>query len=164
LTDTAGVAGVGGKAMGRKNRASFALPLLAGLLVGLTEARAANPTEAAAAVSAGRPAYLEAIGGSNIKKITLTPKAAQRLDIQTGKVRQDQSGRKVVPYAAVVYDKDGSTWVYTNPQPLTYIRHAIIVELIRGEHAVLKEGPDVGMQVATTGAPQLYGAEKGVGH
>jgi hypothetical protein len=164
LTDTAGVAGVGGIAMGRKNRASFALPLLAGMLVGLTEARAANPTEAAAAVSAGRPAHLEAIGGSNIKKITLTPKAAQRLDIQTGKVRQDQSGRKVVPYAAVVYDKDGSTWVYTNPQPLTYIRHAIIVELIKGEDAVLKEGPDVGMQVATTGAPQLYGAEKGVGH
>jgi streptogramin lyase len=150
--------------MGRKNRASFALPLLAGMLVGLTEARAANPTEAAAAVSAGRPAHLEAIDGSTVKKITLTPKAAQRLDIQTGKVRQDASGRKVVPYAAVVYDKDGSTWVYTSPQPLTYIRHVIIVELIRGEDAVLKEGPDVGMQVATTGAPQLYGAEKGVGH
>jgi len=32
------------------------------------------------------------------------------------------------------------------------------------DDAVLKEGPDVGMQVATTGAPQLYGAEKGVGH
>ena len=60
--------------------------------------------------------------------------------------------------------QDGSTWVYTNPQPFTYIRHAIIVELISGDDAVLKEGPDVGMQVATTGAPQLYGAEKGVGH
>ena len=150
--------------MWRRNRASFALVLLAGVLAGPTESGAASPTEAAAALSAGRPARLEAIGGSNIKKITLTPKAAQRLDIQTGKVRQDASGRKVVPYAAVVYDKDGSTWVYTNPQPLTYIRHAIIVELISGDDAVLKEGPDVGMQVATTGAPQLYGAEKGVGH
>ena len=150
--------------MWRGNRASFALTLLVGVLVGPPEPGAANPTEAAAAASAGRPARLEAISGSNIKKITLTPKAAQRLDIQTGQVRQDASGRKVVPYAAVVYDKDGSTWVYTNPQPLTYIRHAIIVELISGDDAVLKEGPDVGMQVATTGAPQLYGAEKGVGH
>jgi len=147
-----------------KNRAALPLALLAGVLVAPSEAGAASPTEAAAALSAGRPARLEAIDGSNIKKITLTPKAAQRLDIQTGKVRQDASGRKVVPYAAVVYDKDGSTWVYTNPQPLTYIRHTIIVELIKGDDAVLKEGPDVGMQVATTGAPQLYGAEKGVGH
>jgi len=147
-----------------KNRAALPLALLAGVLVAPSEAGAASPTEAAAALSAGRPARLEAIDGSNIKKITLTPKAAQRLDIQTGKVRQDASGRKVVPYAAVVYDKDGSTWVYTNPQPLTYIRHTIIVELISGDDAVLKEGPDVGMQVATTGAPQLYGAEKGVGH
>jgi hypothetical protein len=150
--------------MWRKNRASFALMLLAGVLVGPPAAGAASPTEAAAALSAGRPARLEAIDGSNIKKITLTPKAAQRLDVQTGKVRQDPSGRKVVPYAAVVYDKDGSTWVYTNPQPLTYIRQAIIVELIKGDDAVLKEGPEIGMQVATTGAPQLYGAEKGVGH
>jgi len=150
--------------MWRRDRASFVLALLVGVLVGQPEPGAANPTEAAAAVSVGRPARLEAISGSNIKKITLTPKAAQRLDIQTGRVRQDASGRKVVPYAAVVYDKDGSTWVYTNPQPLTYIRHAIIVELISGDDAVLKEGPDVGMQVATTGAPQLYGAEKGVGH
>jgi len=147
-----------------KNRAALPLALLAGVLVAPSEAGAASPTEAAAALSAGRPARLEAIDGSNIKKITLTPKAAQRLDIQTGKVRQDASGRKVVPYAAVVYDKDGSTWVYTNPQPLTYIRHTVIVELISGDDAVLKEGPDVGMQVATTGAPQLYGAEKGVGH
>jgi hypothetical protein len=151
-------------AMWGKNRAAFALALLAGALIGPGEAGAANPTEAAAAVSTGRPARLEAIDGSAIKKITLTPKAAQRLDIQTGLVRHDATGRKVVPYAAVVYDKDGSTWVYTNPQPLTYIRHAIIVELISGDDAVLKEGPDIGMQVATTGAPQLYGAEKGVGH
>jgi hypothetical protein len=150
--------------MWRRDRASFALALLVAVLVGPPEPGAANPTEAAAAAAVGRPARLEAIDGSTIKKITLTPKAAQRLDIQTGQVRQDASGRKVVPYAAVVYDKDGTTWVYTNPQPLTFIRHSIIVELISGDDAVLKEGPEVGMMVATTGAPQLYGAEKGVGH
>jgi hypothetical protein len=146
------------------SRSSFVLALLAGAVLSLPDAWTANPTEAAAAVSTGRPARLEAIDGSNIKKITLTPKAAQRLDVQTGHVRLDASGRKVVPYAAVVYDKDGSTWVYTNPQPLTYVRQAIKVELIAGADAVLKEGPEVGVQVATTGAPQLYGAEKGVGH
>ena len=70
-------------AMWRKNRTAFALVLLPGVLVGPGEAGAANPTEAAAAISVGRPARLEAIGGSTIKKITLTPRAAQRLDIQT---------------------------------------------------------------------------------
>jgi hypothetical protein len=145
-------------------RSSFALTLLAGVIATLPDAWTANPTGAAAAVSDGRPARLEPIAGSDIKKITLTPKAAQRLDVQTSKVRLDASGRKIVPYAAVVYDKDGSTWVYTNPQPLTYVRQAIKVELIVGDDAVLKEGPEVGVQVATTGAPQLYGAEKGVGH
>lgn len=151
--------------MWRRNRTALALALLGGTLAGSTIAEAADqPTGAAAAVSTGRPARLEAIDGSNVKKVTLTPKAAQRLDVQTGEVRQDASGRKVVPYAAVIYDKDGSTWVYTTPQPLTFIRQAIVVEVIRGDDAVLKEGPDVGMKVATTGAPQLYGAEKGVGH
>jgi hypothetical protein len=145
-------------------RATFAVALLGGALVLLSEVRGANPTGAAAAASADRPARVEAITGSNIKKITLTPKAAERLDIQIGQVREDASGRKIVPYAAVVYDKDGTTWVYTHPQPLTFIRHAIVVELISGDDAVLKEGPAVGVQVATTGAPQLYGAEKGVGH
>lgn len=147
--------------MWRRYRAAFVLALLGGALAALSELRAANP---AAAAAAERPARLEAIGGSTIKKITLTPKAAQRLDIQIGQVREDASGRKTVPYAAVVYDKDGTTWVYTNPQPLTFIRHAIVVELISGDDAVLKEGPAAGVQVATTGAPQLYGAEKGVGH
>ena len=151
--------------MWRRNRTALALALLGGTLAGASIAEAADqPTGAAAAVATGRPARLEAIDGSNIKKVTLTPKAAQRLDVQTGEIRQDPSGRKVVPYAAIIYDKDGSTWVYTTSQPLTFIRQAVVVEVIRGDDAVLKEGPDVGMKVATTGAPQLYGAEKGVGH
>jgi hypothetical protein len=142
----------------------IALALLTAAPVGSHEAEAASPTEASAAVSSNRPARLEAISGSNVKKLMLTPKAAQRLDVQTGKVREDAAGHKVVPYAAVVYDKDGGTWVYTNPEPLTFIRQAINIVDIKGDDAVLKEGPDVGMPVATTGAPQLYGAEKGVGH
>ena len=150
--------------MSNRKRITITTVLLGVALAGPYEPNAAGPTEASAAVSADRPARLEAISGSNIKKITLTPKAAKRLDIQTGVVRQDASGRKIVPYPAVVYDKDGSTWVYTNPQPLTFARQAIVVEVISGNDVVLKEGPEVGVLVATTGAPQLYGAEKGVGH
>lgn len=147
-----------------RNNVAFALAVLSGALVAPSAMHAAGPTGGAQAASENRPARMEAISGSAIKKITLTPKAAERLDVQLGKVRQDGAGKKIVPYGAVIYDKDGSTWVYTSPQPLTFVRHAIVVELINGEDVVLKEGPEVGMQVATTGAPQLYGAEKGVGH
>src|SRR3977135_4350549 len=101
-------------AMWRGNRASFALTLLVGVLVGPPAPGAANHTADAAPASAGRPARLEAIDGSTIKKITLTPKAAQRLDIQTAQVRQDASGRKVGPYAPGALDKDGRTGVDTN--------------------------------------------------
>lgn len=146
-----------------RNNAGLALAALGSALLASFAMHAVGQTGAQAA-SENRPARMEAISGSTVKKITLTPKAAQRLDIQLGKVGQDGAGKKAVPYGAVIYDKDGSTWVYTNPQPLTFVRHAVVVELINGDNVVLKEGPEVGMQVATTGAPQLYGAEKGVGH
>ena len=143
--------------MSSGNRTVFALASIGIALIAIAEAGAADPPAGI------RPARVEAISGSPIKKITLTQKAAERIDVQTKPVR-DVSGKKVVPYAAVIYDKDGSTWLYTNPQPLTYIRHSIVVELIQGDDAVLKEGPAVGVVVTTTGTPQLYGAEKGVGH
>jgi len=150
--------------MWSKPRTVIVLALLSAAPIGWSVVEAAGPTEASAAASSNRPARVEAISGSNTKKIMLTPKAAQRLDVQTGKVRQDAAARKIVPYAAVVYDKDGGTWVYTNPEPLTFIRQQIYIVEIKGDDAVLKGGPDVGTLVATTGAPQLYGAEKGVGH
>jgi hypothetical protein len=146
----------------RKN-AGLALAVVGGVLMALFAMHASSQTGAQAA-SENRPARMEAISGSPLKRITLTPKAAERLDIQLAKVRQDGAGKRIVPYGAVIYDKDGSTWVYTSPQPLVFVRHSIVVELINGDDVVLKEGPEVGMPVATTGAPQLYGAEKGVGH
>lgn len=69
----------------------------------------------------------------------------------------------VVPYSAVVYGLYGETWVYTNPEPLTYIRHPITVEYIEGGQAFLSDGPPVGTSVVTVGAQMLYGADTGVG-
>jgi hypothetical protein len=72
--------------------------------------------------------------------------------------------RKIIPYAAVIYDPTGATWTYTTQKPLTYIRHSITVDYIDGEHAILLEGPDAGTLVVTAGAAELYGEEFGVGH
>ena len=73
----------------------------------------------------------------------------------------DASGpaRKTVPYAALFYDTKGQGWVYTNPAPLTYVRHKISIESIEGDVAVLTEGPASGTPVVTVGAMLLYGAE-----
>jgi len=74
------------------------------------------------------------------------------------------SRRKVVPYAAVLYDAHGDTWVYTNPEPLVFVRHRIMVDYINGDQAVLSEGPPAGTVVVTVGGAELFGAEFEIGH
>jgi hypothetical protein len=114
-----------------------------------------------------KPAHVEAIAGTELHKVTLTARAAERLDIKTDRVQEMVVGgakRKVVPYAAVLYDPRGETWVYTSPEPLVFVRHRIHVEYISGDRAVLSEGPPVGTAVVTVGAAELFGAEFEIGH
>lgn len=73
------------------------------------------------------------------------------------------SQQLVIPYAAVIYDLNGNTWTYTNPQPLTFVREPITVDYIEGELAVLSAGPPIGTTVVTVGVAELYGTETGVG-
>ena len=71
--------------------------------------------------------------------------------------------RTVVPYAAVIYDVQGGTWVYTRePDSLAFVRHQIIIDYIEDDLAFLTEGPPVGTEVVTVGGALLYGAETGV--
>lgn len=115
-----------------------------------------------------KPASVEHIEGSALGRVTLTEHAAQRLRIQTAAVREvatARSGRRtVVPYAAVLYDSDGTTWVYVSPESLKYIRHAITIDYIDGDLAVLSSGPPAGTTVVTVGGLQLFGAEFEIGH
>jgi hypothetical protein len=103
--------------------------------------------------------------GSDLKRLVLTEKAAERIDLQTAKVQEESVNginRIVVPYAAVIYDLHGETWLYTNPEPLTYVREAIIIDSIDGDKAILVEGPSNGTEVVTVGVAELFGAETGV--
>jgi hypothetical protein len=114
-----------------------------------------------------KPAQVEAIAGTELHKVTLTARAAERLDIKTDRVQEIAirgAKRKVVPYAAVLYDAHGDTWVYTSPAPLVFVRHAIKVEYISGDRAVLSQGPPAGTAVVTVGAAELFGAEFEIGH
>ena len=113
------------------------------------------------------PAKIEHVEGSDISRLTLTAKAAERLGIETVPVRDAQVGGKqgtIIPYSAVLYDADGTTWTYTSPKSLTYVRAPIAIESIDGDEAMLSSGPDAGTQVVNVGAAELFGTEFEVGH
>ena len=108
------------------------------------------------------PAQVEHLEGANPTRIVLTEEAAQRLDIQTASIHEEQvngTQRKVMSYAAVLYDSEGNTWTYTNSEPLTFVRQPITVDRIEGDLAVLADGPASGTEVVTVGGAELYGAE-----
>ena len=109
------------------------------------------------------PAQVVPVAGSNIPRLELTHRAVQRLGIQTRPVTAAAPGAagatKVIPYAAVVYDTDGSSWTYVEIAADTYVRRPITVTVIRGDVALMSAGPPVGAQVVTVGSPELLGTE-----
>jgi hypothetical protein len=98
-------------------------------------------------------------GADDLVSVTLTQEGADRIAIATGRVSRGAGARKVIPYAALLYEKDGSAFVYTNPKGLTYVRAHIEVDRVAGDRVLLREGPAAGTKVVTTGAPQVHGAE-----
>ena len=108
------------------------------------------------------PARVEHLQGDEPTRVTLTEAAAKRLDIQTAPIRDmvvDGKQRRVIAYAAILYDTEGNTWTYTSPEPLVFVRHRIQVDYIDGELAILFDGPPTGSAVVTVGAAELYGSE-----
>jgi hypothetical protein len=101
------------------------------------------------------PAKLESVKGSDdLKRVTFTREGAERVGLKTARVRAD-----VVPYAAVLYDAEGKTYVYTSPKPLSYLREEVVVDRIEGDRAFLSKGPAAGTEVVTVGAAEVYGTE-----
>jgi hypothetical protein len=110
------------------------------------------------------PARVEATSDAKIMKVTLTPKAAERLGVVIDEVRADPSGRRIVPYASVLYDLTGKTWVYISADPLTFVRGAVVIDTIKGDNVYLTDGPPTGTKVLAAGVPQVFGTEVKVGH
>jgi hypothetical protein len=139
--------------------------MLVALIVASLQLSACGQTPSVAATKI-QPATVEKIDGSDFNRVTLTEKAAQRLDIKTALINDEQvngAQRKVIPYAAVVYGLKGETWAYTNPSPLTFIRQAITIDYIDGDKVVLIDGPASGTAVVTVGVAELYGTDTGIG-
>ena len=103
------------------------------------------------------PSKLEPIEGSELQRVILTEKAAERIGLET----VPASGSEV-PYAAVIYDIEGNTWIYTMPEPLTFVREPIVIDHIEGDTAILSEGLSSEFNVVTVGVAEIYGTETGV--
>ena len=144
----------------RRTLAAALLTALSLSLAGCTEVSEAKHTTV-------EPYTKEETGSAGLYRVTLTESAIKRLDVKTSPVveARAKSGalRKVIPYAAVIYDLNGDTWTYTNPEPFRYVREAVEIDYIEAGSLYLLEGPKVGTQVVIAGAAELYGIEFGLG-
>jgi hypothetical protein len=104
------------------------------------------------------PAQLHEVEGSQLVQVTLTAEGAERTGLRTAPV-QRSGDHRVVPYAALIYDDQGRTFVYTAPKPLSFVRAAVVVDRIEGDRVLLSDGPAAGSRVVTTGAAEVYGSE-----
>ena len=136
--------------MKRINHLILVTLILAGLLLSACGPKESGPEKIV-------PSQLEPIDGTDLSRVILTEKAAERIGIET----VTASGTSV-PYAAVIYDTEGHTWIYTNPEPLTFVREPIVIDHIEGDTAVLAESLASEFNVVTVGVAELYGTETGV--
>ena len=139
-----------------KHRERWLVVILIVACLALSACSGGAGTEAAA--EEVPPVVLEPIDGTDLNRVILSERAAERLGIETVQVQG-----MAIPYAAVIYDVNGETWLYTNPDTLVYVRHPIVIDRVDGDQAMLLEGPPAGTAIVTVGVPELYGADTGVG-
>jgi hypothetical protein len=160
-------------------RLAFVVLLLGASLGSTACARVHEPAAADA-----EPASIQPISGSNLSRVVISEDASRSLDIQIGLVsavpraavpaKRQATAKKasapvatpattLVPTTALVYDPQGTCWVYTSPAARTFVRAQVVVDHTLGDVAYLRSGPPVGTAVVTVGASELLGAEYGVG-
>jgi hypothetical protein len=138
--------------------------LVAGLTAFAVYDGVARSPQAGASPEVDRWAVVQPIGKTGRNRVVLQPGAAKRLDVKTAAVSSTLASgqrRTAVPYAAVLYDANGDTWTYTSPKRFVFVRHDIRVADVRGNLAVLSQGPRTGTRVVVVGAAELWGIEYG---
>jgi hypothetical protein len=133
---------------------------LAGLVLAIAALPLAGCTEVETETATGyEPSTLEPVkGNDDLHLVTFTEEGAKRVDLQTAAVRRS-GAHQVVPYAALIYNPEGKTYVYTSPKPLEYLRAEVKVDRIEGDRVLLSRGPPAGTRVVTVGAAEVYGTE-----
>lgn len=78
-------------------------------------------------------------------------------------VNTNTGDQLVAPWASVLHDINGGTWVYEVVAPHKYIRRRVVVARVTDDLAVLSEGPAAGTSIVTAGASELFGTEFSTG-
>lgn len=68
-----------------------------------------------------------------------------------------------IPYAAILYDIHGGTWVYENTESRVFVRRRVELQRVDGNMAILQRGPKPGAKIVTAGAAEIFGTEFGGG-
>jgi hypothetical protein len=106
------------------------------------------------------------VPGTRLPRVVLSPEAAARLGVRTARARvvTAPTGRRsvVIPYAAVIYDPNGTPSTYTTALPRVYVRTPVVIARLVGNNAYLTRGPRSGTAVVSVGAAELLGSETGV--
>lgn len=103
------------------------------------------------------PYTLEEIEGTDQVRVILTADGIERIGLETMTV--DGS---TVPESAIWIDVEGLAWVYTSPEPETFVREQVEVERYHEGVAVLADGLPPGTEVVSVGVPELIGSEFGI--
>ena len=91
-----------------------------------------------------KPAKVGAATAAGVKPVTFTAEGARRIGLATSAI-SGAGGRLVVDYTALIYDSAGGSWVYTVPEPLTYLRAPVKISRRSNRAAsFLADGPVVG--------------------
>ncbi|MDR7080886.1 hypothetical protein J2X01_000155 [Arthrobacter ginsengisoli] len=141
------------------------LPLAAAVCAALLFAlpACAQPAAVTPASVGEAPAKVEKNSTTGIAKLTLTEHGLSRIDLQTATVAAGAGSDVLLPYASLLYDANGKTWVYTNPAPRVFERQAVTVSKVESGVVTASQGPAVGTPVVTVGAVELFGAEFNTG-
>jgi len=147
-----------------RNAAPAAAVLLTAVVLAAVALGAAGCSSSASTAAQPPTARLEQIAGTGVPSVVLTPLGASRIAVETAGAARSKADT-VVPYAALVYESNGSAAVYVNTGRLTYTRYIVPVDHITGNQVYLKGagGLPAGAQVVTQGAEELLGVQNGVG-
>jgi hypothetical protein len=104
------------------------------------------------------PYTVEPIKGSDVQRVRMKDETAALLPVETTTVRREGK-RTVVPHAALIYNPDGDSFVYTKPKAETYVRALVKVVGVEGDEAMLSDGPRAATTIVTTGAAELLATE-----
>ena len=142
-----------------------------GVLLATALLVACGPTTDSKSAESSLQSLLEPVVGARVNRVVLTAEAAARLGIKTDVVRKASAGgaqSTLVPAAALVYESDGTVWVYKSVDTtavkapvgaVTFVRVPVTVARVDGDTATLQSGPPVGTTVVIVGTAELLGTE-----